>query len=106
MAVLLAGGGFTILTQPRKYPALPPRLVRKSWLGVPHSIAAEPFEPIPRKPDGPLPPDDEVLVRAWARHIGETEEGISEVIDQCNTDADARGSYLEAAEKVVMGKGY
>jgi hypothetical protein len=91
---------------PEEVSCTPPATHEEIMAWRAQAIAAEPFEPIPRKPDGALPPKDEVLVRAWARHIGETEEGISEVIDQCNTDADARSSYLEAAEKVVLEKGY
>ncbi|WP_143121469.1 hypothetical protein [Nitrosospira multiformis] len=73
----------------------------------PEAIKVEPFEPVRQKPDEPLTVEQEVLVRAWLRHIGETDEDmIRDALDQCNTDAAARRSYLEAADKLRTMGGY
>ena len=50
---------------PEEVSCTPPATHEEIMAWRPQAIAAEPFEPIPRKPDGPLPPKDEVLVRAW-----------------------------------------
>lgn len=72
----------------------------------PNSIKVEPFKPIRRKPTEPLSALQEAKIKGWLTHIGEIgESNIKEVIEQCNTDADARTSYLEAAEKVVVAEG-
>ena len=73
----------------------------------PEAVKVEPFEPVRQKPDEPLTVEQEVLIRAWLRHIGETDEDmIRDAVDQCNTDAAARRSYLEAADKLGTMGGY
>lgn len=73
----------------------------------PEAVKVEPFEPIRQKPDEPLTVEQEVMIRAWLRHIGETDEDtVRDVIDQCNTDAAAKRSYLEAADKRRTKEGY
>jgi hypothetical protein len=47
------------------------------------------------------------MIRAWLKHIGETDEDmIRDALDQCNTDAAARRSYLEEADKLRTTEGY
>lgn len=73
----------------------------------PEAVKVEPFEPVRQKPDEPLTVEQEVLVGAWLGHIGETDEDmIRDVFDQCNTDAAARRSYLEAAGKLGTMEAY
>lgn len=73
----------------------------------PEAVKVEPFEPVRQKPDEPLTVEQEVLVGGWLRHIGETDEDmIRDAVDQCNTDAAARRSYLEAADKLRTMEGY
>ncbi|SFN45246.1 hypothetical protein SAMN05216386_1028 [Nitrosospira briensis] len=92
--------------KPEEVSCTPPATYEEIMAWRPEAIAAEPFKPIPRKPDGPLSADDEARIRAWVRYIGETEEGISEVIDRCHIDADARCFHIEMARKVVITEGF
>jgi hypothetical protein len=72
----------------------------------PEAVTAEPFVPIPRKPEGPLSAGDEGRIRLWLGSIGEMEERLDEVIDRCKTDADARRYHIEMARKVVITEGF
>jgi len=61
-----------------------------------NAVAAEPFTPIIRQPPAPLIVSEETAIRAWLVQIEETDPAtIAEVIDRCQTDADAREFYLE-----------
>lgn len=72
----------------------------------PEAIKVESFEPIRQKPEKPMSADEEVQIRQWLRHIGETDERIiRDVMEQCNTDAKARSSYLMLAQEVIS-EGY
>jgi hypothetical protein len=72
----------------------------------PGAIKVEPFEPVRQKPEQPISGDEEAQIREWLKEIGETDESIVfDVIEQCNTDARARSSYLMLAQEVV-GEGY
>jgi hypothetical protein len=72
----------------------------------PGAVKAEPFEPATRKPTKPLSAYQRIRIRAWLRHIEETDErNINNVIDQCNTDADARSRYLAMAQEALFEKG-
>jgi hypothetical protein len=72
----------------------------------PEAIKVESFEPGREKPEKPMSADEEARIRQWLRHIGETDESvIRDVIEQCNTDAKARSSYLMLAQEVIS-KGY
>lgn len=93
---------FHYLDGAQKEAAYCPSVTRVEALaGEPDAIAAEPFEPICRRPDEPLRANDETAIRAWLRHIKETDEGIvSNVMKQCHTDADARSYFIERARKL------
>jgi hypothetical protein len=68
----------------------------------PEAIKVESFEPIREKPEKPMSADEEAQIRQWLKHIGETDEDIiRDVIEQCNTDAKARCSYLGLAQEVI-----
>lgn len=60
------------------------------------ATAAEPFEPTCRLPTTALTSDEEVAIREWLAHIKETDADIiTDVINQCRQNADARKYYLE-----------
>ena len=59
------------------------------------AIAAEPFTPTTPRPSAPLTASEETVIRAWLGLIDETDPLIiSEVIDQCRRDADARDYFI------------
>jgi hypothetical protein len=61
----------------------------------PGAIAAEPFTPTIPRPAAPLTASEETVIRAWLGLIDETDPLIiSEVIDQCQRDADARNYFI------------
>src|SRR5690348_15936849 len=42
----------------------------------PDAVKVEPFEPVREKPDEPLKLEQEAVIRAWLRRIGETDEDM------------------------------
>ncbi len=61
----------------------------------PAAVAAEPFNPPVRRPSAHLSAGDEIAIRTWLAQIEETDTAIiSEVLDQCRRDADARDSAI------------
>lgn len=68
--------------------------------GEPNAIEAEPFKPIPGKPGAPLTAEDETVIRAWLAHIEETDPAtISDVVNQCQLDADAREYFIQQGQR-------
>ncbi len=64
----------------------------------PDAEAAEPFTPTIRQPSAPLTASEEMAIRAWLALIEETDPAtISEVIGQCQRDADARDYFAGRA---------
>jgi hypothetical protein len=60
----------------------------------PDAVAAEPFTPTILQPSAPMTFDEETAIRSWLALIEETDPAtISEVIDQCRRDADARDYF-------------
>jgi hypothetical protein len=77
----------------------PPVTRAEALAGEPGAINAESFEPTPRRPDEPLSETDEATVRKWLTDIDETDEDIiNAVLNQCQTDEDAREAFLQLAE--------
>jgi hypothetical protein len=92
--------------KPEEVSCTPPATHEEIMAWRPEAIAAEPFVPIPRKPEGPLSQDDEARIRIWLSSIGEMEERFHEVMDRCHTDADARRYHIEMARKVGITGGF
>lgn len=64
----------------------------------PDAIAAEPFTPTIRQPSASLTASEEAAIRAWLALIEETDPAtITEVIGQCQRDADARDYFTGRA---------
>jgi hypothetical protein len=64
----------------------------------PDAVAAEPFTPTIRQPSAPMTASEETTIRAWLALIVETDPAIiSEVIGQCQRDADARDYFTGRA---------
>ena len=64
----------------------------------PDAVAAEPFTPTIRQPSAPLTASEETAIRSWLAMIEETDPAtISEVISQCQRDADARDYFTGRA---------
>jgi hypothetical protein len=69
----------------------------------PDAVAAEPFTPTIRQPSAPLTFDEETAIRAWLALIEETDPAIiTEVIGQCQRDADARDYFTGRAVAIVQ----
>ena len=68
----------------------------------PDAVAAEPFTPTVRQPSAPMTASEETAIRAWLALIEETDPAtITEVIGQCQRDADARDYFTgRAAEEL------
>jgi hypothetical protein len=66
--------------------------------GEPDAIKAEPFEPLLREPHAPLSQEEETVLLDWLERINETDEAmISAMLQQCQTDQDARDFFLGLA---------
>lgn len=92
--------------EPKEASYSPAATHAQALAGEPDAITAEAFEPIRRKPTKLLSPYHQSKIKAWLRHIGETDESIvKKVIYQCNTDADARSCYLAMAQTLESLKG-
>ena len=77
----------------------PPATCVEIMASYPAASAAEPFEPIPRKPDASMTTPEERAVRAWLARIEESDPAIIvNVLTVCREDADARGYYLRRAQ--------
>ena len=64
----------------------------------PDAVAAEPFTLTIRQPLAPLTAKEETAIRAWLALIGETDPAtITEVIGQCQQDAEARDYFTGRA---------
>lgn len=64
----------------------------------PDAVAAEPFTPTIRRPSAPMTAKEETAIRAWLALIEETDPAtITEVIGQCQRDADARDYFTGRA---------
>ncbi len=62
------------------------------------AVAAEPFTPTIRQPSAPLTASEEAAIRAWLALIEETDPAtITDVVGQCQRDADARDYFTERA---------
>ena len=72
----------------------------------PDAIAAKPFTPAIRKPLAPLTAEDEMVIRAWMALIKETDsDSITEVIGQCQQNAEAREYIIgRAAAELPLGQ--
>jgi hypothetical protein len=77
----------------------PPVTRAEALAGEPGAINAESFEPTPRQPDEPLSETDKATIRKWLADIDETDEDIiNAVLNQCQTDEEAREAFLQLAE--------
>jgi hypothetical protein len=66
------------------------------------AVAAEPFTPNIRQPSAPLTASEETAIRAWLALIEETDQAtITEVIGQCQRDADAREYFNGRAAELL-----
>ena len=64
----------------------------------PDAVAAEPFTPSIRQPSAPLTAEEETAILEWLALIKETDPAtITEVIGQCQRDADARDYFTRRA---------
>lgn len=64
----------------------------------PNAVSAIPFIPTIRHPPALMTGSEEAAIRAWLVLIGETNPvAITEVIEQCQRDADARGYFAGRA---------
>lgn len=55
----------------------------------------------PQPPATAMTADEETAIRAWLAYIAETSvETITEVLDQCRADMEARAYFLQRAEEV------
>ena len=64
----------------------------------PDALAAEPFTPRNRQPSAPFSIEEERDIRAWLALIRETDpEIIAEVMQQCQSNADARDYFTRRA---------
>lgn len=60
--------------------------------------------PSPREPLPPLTATAENAIRAWLAHISETDPAaITEVLDRCRKDAQARAYFLRRASECRSG---
>lgn len=67
----------------------------------PDAIAAEPFEPPRRPPPDPMTAAYQTAIMAWLSHIEEFDPAIiSDVQQQCDTDADARNYFILRANGI------
>jgi hypothetical protein len=91
------------------FPDLPPVVAdfcppatREQVIGWhPGALSVEPYQPTPRPPNTPLSDTEGVRVRTWLAYIGETDPAtISEVLDRCETDREARAYFLGRAGEV------
>jgi hypothetical protein len=83
---------------PKEVMYSPPVNHAEALSGEPDAISAEPFVPALEKPDEPLSMEEEAEIRGWLASIGETDEGmIAAVLEQCNTDAEARRAFHQRA---------
>ena len=86
--------------EPLEVACYPPATHAEILAGRPDAIAAEPFEPILRRPTAPLAADDETAIREWLADIEETDPTIiADVLNQCRTDSDARGYFVGRTRK-------
>jgi hypothetical protein len=77
----------------------PPVTRAEALAGEPGAINGESFEPIPRPPDESLSETDEATVRTWLADIDEMDEDIiNAVLNQCQTDENAREAFLQLAK--------
>ncbi|HVW64734.1 MAG TPA: hypothetical protein VHB01_06935 [Nitrosospira sp.] len=64
------------------------------------AIGAEAFEYIPHRPVTSLSQSEGDLIQDWLEHINETDEAtIATVLEQCQTDQDARVAFLRTAKR-------
>ena len=64
----------------------------------PDAVAAEPFVPVIRRPAELLSAVEELAIRQWLAQIGETDPlTITEAIERCRREADARETFLRVA---------
>jgi hypothetical protein len=78
----------------------PPASYAEVMAGEPRAVSATPFEPNRQHTDSPLSDSQEALILQWLAEIGEIDaDTISDLLNQCRTDADARQYFLRLAEK-------
>ena len=70
----------------------------------PEAVAAEPFNPMMQTPSAPMSADEETAIRTWLALIGEADPAtITDVIAQCQRDADAR-DYFTGRTAAALSK--